>query len=64
MRPLLPEDWTSDVEKRTREEFDRQLTVHIGAFDEDHIQIIANDEMKEPIRVEDVDDDENLIFNF
>jgi hypothetical protein len=56
MRPLLPEEWTSDVEKRAREEFDKQLTEHIGAFDENHIQIIANDEMEEPIGME-ADDD-------
>jgi hypothetical protein len=56
MRPLLPEEWTSDVEKRAKEEFDKQLTEHIGAFDKDHIQLIANDEMEEPIGLE-ADDD-------
>ena len=56
MRPLLPKEWTSDIEKRAREEFDKQLTELIGAFDENHIQIIANDEMKEPIGME-ADDD-------
>jgi hypothetical protein len=30
MRPLLPEEWTSNVEKRAREEFEKQLTEHIG----------------------------------
>lgn len=58
MRPLLPEEWTSDVEKRAREGFDRQLTEHIVAFDEDHIQIIANDEMEEPLGLDAIDDND------
>ena len=62
MGPLLPAEWTSDVEKRAREEFDRELTEQIGAFDDEHIQTIPNDEMEETIvGLEEVDDDEEHV---
>ena len=60
MRPLLPEEWTSETEKAARITFDGQVTEHIGAFEDDKIQIIQNDEMEEPA-FNDVDDDNKIM---
>jgi hypothetical protein len=48
VRPLLPEEWTSETEKTARAAFDTQLTEHVGAYDDETIQIIENDEMEDP----------------
>ena len=55
VRPLLPEEWTSETEKAARTAFDKQLTEHIGAYDDNDVQIIPNDEMEEPMRQEEDD---------
>ena len=49
VRPLLPDEWTSETEKTARAAFDTQMTVHIGAYDDDTIQLVENDEMEDPI---------------
>jgi hypothetical protein len=49
VRPLLPEEWTSEVEKAARSAFDTKLTESIGEYDDDNIQVIQNDDMVEPI---------------
>lgn len=49
VRPLLPEEWTSEVEKAARLTFDKNLMEHIGEYADDEIQVVQNDEMEQPL---------------
>ena len=60
VRPLLPEEWTSEVGKAARSSFDAKLTEHIGQYDDKSIhQVIQNDEMVlEPMADDGVQEEE------
>jgi hypothetical protein len=59
VRPLLPEEWTSEAEKTARLAFDKRLTEHIGEYADEEIQVVQNDEMEQPYVTEgDADDNE------
>ena len=47
VRPLLPEEWTSEVEKTARLAFDKNLLEHIGEYADEEIQVVQNDEMEQ-----------------
>jgi hypothetical protein len=49
VRPLLPEEWTSDVEKEARLAFNKRLLKHIGEYADEEIQVVQNDEMEDPV---------------